>query len=280
MNNLIIASLLFAAAGVCWLGERQNVAAIRARNSALFAEANAIQQQAERERGLAARLEARLADRHAESNRIAAESAALRVEREAVARPPTTPQDEGHWPADRPYFYLSKKHLNGVRYMPLTERDEISDAAATLLGMTGGDRAHVNGALARAREELRKLELEIAVPTNAPRSLNGYKGEKTSYFIPRLPEDRFTKIQMNFGMTLAQRLGPNRTEILARRIGETMDQGSFGYSFDRVVTLIRDGETRRIAINNGESFTINQYSGEDWEREIPRDFAHFFSKEN
>lgn len=276
MNNLIIASLLLAAAGVCWLGERQTVAAIRSENAALAAEERAIQLRVDEETRLARRLETELVDRRAESNRVATESAAIRAQAEVVEKPPTNPAEEGHWPSDRPYFYLSKKHLAGVRYSPLTDRDEVSDAAATLLGMTGADRAHVNAALSRAREEIRQLELELAVPTNPPPSLNGYKGEKTSYFIPRLPDERFMKIQTNFGATLAQRLGPNRTQILARRIGETMDRGAFGFGFDRVITLIRDGETRRIAINNGQSFTINQFTAEEWRREIPREFAHLF----
>lgn len=279
MNNLLLAAIIVAGTSVIWFGAHRRVSDARAELAILETDRLAQAERANAAEAEARKLEASLEEEKARAASLQAAAEKLSAENPPEPPAPTSPTEEGFWPEVRPYFYLSKRHLESIRYWPITDSDTISESAATLLGMSSAERAEVNRGYREVREEIRELEASLAYSTNAPVSLSEYKGEKKSIFVPELPNEELEKIDANFRARLAQALGTQRGELLARRIAETYDWGAFGMGVNRVITLIKDEEFWRLAVNAGGNFTISHQRDEEGKSRVPRDYAHFFPEE-
>lgn len=280
MNNLFLAAIIVAGTSVTWFGAHRGVSSTRAELASLEKRRRAEGERARAAEADARKLETALEEEKARAASLEAAAEKLKAENPRELPAPTNPNEEGFWPEERPYFYLSKRHLESVRYWPITDNDTLSESAALLLGMNPEERAEANRAYGGVREQMRALEASLAFPTNAPASLAEYKGEKKSMFLPELPKEELAKIEANFRAALGRALGAQRGELLARRIGETYDWGAFGMGVNRVITLIKDGDFWRIAVNSGGNFTISHGGLAPGEKpRVQRDYAHLFPEE-
>jgi hypothetical protein len=205
----------------------------------------------------------------------------------AVVNPPQeneselTPQKEGFWPAEKPYFYLSKSRLEGLNYWPLTDaEDNLSDTARLLFGMSDEEARLADAANLNMQEKLRQLEIDHAVPTNTPPRFENWPGKKTTLYVTEIPQESVIAIMQEFGAALEQTLGPERAALLARRIDETMDGPAFNRIRGRSLTLIRDGDRIQLNELDGEgNMTSSRSAGSDGREEIPKPFRHLFPSE-
>jgi len=276
MNNLFLSAFILAASGALWFAAHTSIASARAEIRALAADRDIHIQSSESVAAETRRLVDAAAAKERELERLRVNVQTNFITSVIAPEPPSNPRIEGHWPKDRPYFYLSKKFLDALRYNPLTDSDTISDAAAKLMGMTEQERAAASAAYGQARDDSRRMELQSAYPTNAPDVLAHERGEKTSLFIPKLPPDQGKAMSDAFHARLRAALGAQRGDLLLMRIAETYDRSAFGIEADRTVTLIRSGKISKLAISSGGGYTMNQFADEDWEREFPREYAHLF----
>lgn len=277
MNNLILVALLFVAAGAFWAGENRQIAVAREDAAARMRRQQAVV-------ATTAQLKEKLAGLNFE---LSAERQAIEARRvelhKIVSEHPEmdelspTPADEGVWPNEKQYFYLSKNHLGAVRYQAVAEGDVVSDTAATLLGMSANEHAESTAAYRRMLAQLRGSETRLAIPTNAPARLDGYKGEKTSLFLPKFSTEDLNAISDGLRADLTRAVGAQRGELLASRVNETLERGAFGLDHDRTITVIQNGDDLHVAVSNDNGFTMTTVSkDEKGAPKIPAEYAHLF----
>src|SRR5258708_5563172 len=66
--------------------------------------------------------------------------------------PPMDPAREGLWPANKPYCYLSKKHLETIGFVPFAQEERLTSEAAILFGMSPVEKSAVNSVFQRFLE--------------------------------------------------------------------------------------------------------------------------------
>ncbi len=97
----------------------------------------------------------------------------------ASASPPAIDlSTEGAWPGDRPYFHLAKKYLASLGYDWVESGTRISPVAATLFGMTAGEKAEVDAALKKFRDDLSQAQRKHAelIPPTADANSDDHRG--------------------------------------------------------------------------------------------------------
>jgi hypothetical protein len=281
MNNLFIIAIA-GTIGLALVSTSQRSIAeteselviLRARSSAAAADANCSQTEMRRLERLFVTKKESLQKLRAEINiRAVAESTEPDLSE-------LNPQKEGFWPADKPYFYLSKTRLQGLYYFPFTDTDELSKTAVTLFGMTPEEERAANAVYADLREKIRQFELAHATPTNASTWIESWPGTKKSLYIEAMPREAIAALTQEFKSNLMQAIGAERGSILARRMDEDTDQNGWGLMRARTYTLIRDGERIQLSESYGEGNTMTSSSqNDDGKYEIPRHVRHLFSGE-
>ena len=187
-----------------------------------------------------------------------------------------TPQKEGFWPADKPYFYVSKSRLQGMTYW-LFDDDRLSKTTATLFGMTPEEERAANAAFANMQAQLHEIEIAHAVTTNAPAWVATWPGDKQSLYIQPVSRETIDALDQEFKANLAQAIGPERGAILARRIDEETDHNAYGLTKGRTFTLIRQGDSVQLAESYGSGNTRNSSEqSSDGHDVIPLRVRHLF----
>lgn len=192
-----------------------------------------------------------------------------------------TPQKEGFWPKDQPYFYISKSRLQGLGYWPLTDDNyRFSETAARLFGMSPEEEKAANAVYERLIDQIHESEVSHAIPTNTPAWIEGWPGTKKSFYIESLPIEESQKIEKEFKAALQNAIGEERGTLLARKIDETFDSSAFRLMRSRTLTLVRDGDKIQLCTSGDFGGTTTSHStagnGRD---EIPRYVRHLFSEE-
>jgi hypothetical protein len=284
MNNLILATILAATAAALCVRTQFHINGVAARNVQLaetIAGANAT---ARAKRAEVRRWESiATLERSAFYNLQAGATKPFETQMTEAQALPTNPAEEGYWPAQKEYFYLSKKHLRGLNYSPVTDEENISEAAGLLFGMSPTEVNEANETYHRMRAEIRALELARAFPTNAISSwIDKQPGNKTTIRVPKLPEEELNAILDRFKSGLQQTLGADRANLLNDRIQEVFQGGRFAYNSDRTFTIVRNGARVQYFVEDSRgssvSGTYTPVKGEpdDSTAGIPRDFAHLF----
>lgn len=153
-------------------------------------------------------------ERHAElSLDLAATAAELKVTSDIAlgARTEPDPATEGSWPADKPYFYLPKRHLADIGFSALTPDGEPTPEAIALLGLTPSERDDLRNAWADFRFDLQERQVQSAerMPdtnsiTDSNRRSIQFKLSSLSDDLPQLREQLDTRINDAVGSTRAQ----------------------------------------------------------------------------
>lgn len=189
------------------------------------------------------------------------------------------PQKEGFWPPDKPYFYISKERLQGLSYWPFTDNeDRLSKQAVMLFGMTAQEESAANAANFELREKLRQIEKASAIATNVPTQVADAPGTRMTYFVPAIPQETIEAINTEFKARLSEAIGPNRAELLARRIDETFRMSPNGMLQSRTLTLIRNGDKIQLVETDGENSTRSSTTDEEGRQVIPRAVRHLFEE--
>lgn len=190
-----------------------------------------------------------------------------------------TPQKEGFWPIDKPYFYISKAQLRGLGYWPFTDNeDRLSRQASLLFGMTPQEQSAANVAYLEMREKIRMLEKASAIATNTPIQVADSPGTKITYFIPAVPRETLDAMNAEFKGKLAEALGSVRADILSRRIDETFETSPHALTQPRTLTLVRDGDRIQLVESDGENTTRGSTTEDDGRQVIPRAVRHLFEE--
>jgi hypothetical protein len=184
-----------------------------------------------------------------------------------------TPQKEGFWPADKPYFYIAKTRLNGVLYWPFTSDDRLSDSAMKLFEMTLEEQRAANAAYRNFRDQLREVEAAHSSSTNPPTWIASWPGVKKSVYVEPIPREEIAAVDQQFHADLSGAIGDERASLLFRRIIEETEGAEYGLARGRIFTLIREGDHYRIAQSYGEGNTMTTSSTRD---DILREVRHLF----
>lgn len=284
MNNLILASILTATAAALCVRTQTNLNAAAAQNAQLAESVATAKAAAEAKRAEIRHWESiATLEASAKENMQTTASKTNQSQAPQVEAIPTNPTDEGFWPSQKEYFYLSKKHLRGLGYSPVTEEENISEVSALLFGMSPDELKQSNDAYHQMRAEIRALELSAAYPTNAISSwINDLPGTKTTIRVPKLSEEDLNAIKTHFLSGLQEAVGPDRANLLNDRIQEAFQGGRFAYDSERTFTIIRNGAKVQYFVEDSRGssvsgmYTPGNNEPEDSTQGIPRDFAHLF----
>jgi hypothetical protein len=221
MKKFLLIALTLAVTIAVWRVRHDQRLRLATENDRLTAEAAHLRgrmqladtaRQSARERSFALRQELK--------SRAAAARASV-ADLQSAATPPVAPDasHQGGWPQGAGYLYLSKQYLTNASYQ-LLNGNELSDTAATLLGLSPVERAAVNQSFADLFNQFRGLEAErmerVTLPVNWERAatLLGAKIESgIVYHIPGLTAD-VENIRQTFSQQVEQTLGSSRAQLL------------------------------------------------------------------
>jgi multidrug efflux pump subunit AcrA (membrane-fusion protein) len=251
MNPLLLLFLTasFSASLVLW--QQQAIDTLRAATTRLSAQLLQARNTFESEQAALASARARLKQLEVDLQLAKQERAALAAA-EALSLP--TPEQEGWWPQNRPYFYLAKAYLSKVRFegrpvtvdahsgneakSPFARGDYLwasyrpfSDAGlnphlAVLLGMSDEEVTAVNGAYSALVRGLREVEAARIQRVEPPKP----DDDDGCVIVARLPSltAETQPLLESWEQTLTQSLGASRSEILrehaTRYFDEDLDQ--------------------------------------------------------
>ena len=189
---------------------------------------------------------------------LEAELQTLKQERSTLASAPAlqlpTPEQEGWWPAKRPYFYLAKKYLTQMRFdsrpvvgslltttntdNPLATGDyfwlmyqpfsdaELNPHLAMLLGMSDEEVSSVNDLYGEFVRNVRAVEAAHIQRVDPPEP----DGDYGRFIVARMPAltTETRPLLEHWEQTLDQMLGPTRSGILRehakRHFEENLDR--------------------------------------------------------
>ncbi|MEJ2008998.1 MAG: hypothetical protein P8Z30_12730 [Acidobacteriota bacterium] len=230
MSNLIITFVTLLTAGVLLVNQRASLGRVRDANRQLVSQIGVLHSRADDLTKRRVRLQRRLSD--AQNLLAAAGMKSVAVpQKPSEAIVPPDPTRHGGWPARVPYFYLPKKDLDSVGYR-LFENNRLTDGAATLFGMTTGEREAVDAAYDDLWRKFRELEIEQMKPMALPNDWEAlperspwrllitpylWKQAKANgciaYYLPSL-EKESAALSNEFASTLEQTLGTVRAGCL------------------------------------------------------------------
>jgi hypothetical protein len=190
------------------------------------------------------------------------------------------PQKEGFWPADKPYFYISKERLRGLSYWPFNDGDgTLSRQAVMLFGMTPQEENAANAAYSEARAKIHAHEKSAAIATNTPTHVATSPGTKTTYTIPAFPREAADAINEEFKSALNEAIGPARGGLLGKRIDEVFEASSYALTKTRTLTLVRNGDKIQLVESDGHgNITSSSTTDDDGQQVIPHHVRHLFEE--
>lgn len=259
MRNVIIASVLLTASGSVLMYQRGALAKTRGETETLAKESGILERKIEEQRASLQDME----ERGAEQKRSLA-GAAEKLSQARAAYVPVSPQmpdpaNEGHWPKERPYFYLAKKHIPAVNYEAFNQVGGVSDEAAALYGMTKEERGEIDAGIQTMFVQFHERELDGALPTNTPPSVASQrKGEKISVFVPA--SDILESVKAELVQKVNGVLGAERAALFLERAQESENQFDSFSKEDRVVTFVPETEDKGEVIISGKwGMSFNYY---------------------
>jgi hypothetical protein len=214
-----------------------------------------------------------------------------------------TPEQEGWWPANRPYFYLAKKYLTRIRfegrpqaiglqpgdafkgafapreyiwmdYQPFSD-GRINPHLAILLGMSDEEVTAVNGSYADFLREVRRIEAANIQRVEPPQP----DADNGPVVVARLPTlgSEIQPVLGSWDQALDQALGSSRGQIL-----RNLAQQYFDEKLDKLGAEPREFLRTGFGLNvrytdpwgnhsfNAVTFNLNSVDPTDWE------YSHLF----
>jgi hypothetical protein len=249
MNPLLLLLLAVGASAGLTFWQQQSINGVRAKSARLSQQLLEIRSSIEGEQGDLDSARARLKQLEADLLKLGQERAAL-GNQQTVALP--TPEQEGWWPAKRPYFYLGKKYLTQVRfdgrpvivtagtqistnadnplamgeYMWMTcgpfSDEGLSPHMAMLLGMTDEEVASVNDVYGEFVRNLHAVEAAHIQRVDPPERDSQYG----TLIVARMPvlTSEMQPILDHWEQELDRVLGPTRAGILKEHARRYFDE--------------------------------------------------------
>jgi hypothetical protein len=282
MNNLFIVALAGALGFALFCKTQTAIAAIADDTARTGAQLKALAGEAAKAQGEARRLEKLFITQKESIQTLRADFNVLSAREGAKVEDSSelNPQKEGFWPADKPYFYISKERLRGLSYWPFNDGDgSLSKQAVMLFAMTPQEESAANAAYSQARGKIHTLDKSAAVATNTPARLESRPGTKTTYIIPAFPRDAADAINQEFKSALNAALGPERGSLLSKRIDEVFEAGPYALTQTRTLTLIRNGDKIQLVEMDPEgNTTSSSTTDEEGNQVIPHHVRHLFEE--
>lgn len=208
MNSLFASGLVLATAGAFWLQQQNRLHRYQSSAAALDAETSLARNELDRISARQQELESSLprirAELQAQHARLVAPVAPL-----AAPDPRRSPEFEGLFPTNQPYFYLPKKLLSNFDLEPF-EDGQLSAAAALLFQITEPERLAIDEAN-QARED-RVVEIESAnvERIDPPEPLPG--PGSPAFVVARLPSlsPELAELDSTFRQAVVNILGEDR----------------------------------------------------------------------
>jgi hypothetical protein len=241
MNNLILALFVLASASVVWISQRNSMQTVRKANHKLNIDlANAGVRRLETATALTNAQETLSARR----NELAAMRHEVAKPREAIPSslvPRLDPAREGLWPVDKPYCYLSKKHLETIGFVPFAQEERLSSEAAILFGMSPAEKSAADSVFQSFLERTRQLHLAHAEPVEPAPGANSGNHREISYRIPALANE-FREVRTLLADELRQAIGHSRADLFLKRANSELDQvyGQYGGNSGYTVKFYAD----------------------------------------
>jgi hypothetical protein len=278
MKNLIIAFATAVTASVVLFNQHASLGKIGDANQRLLSQAAVLHARSDHLEDRRASLEQTLSEKQQLADSIPQPHSEIPAPTVVI---PPAPDREGGWPTTTPYFYLPKKDLGSVGYR-LFMNNRLTDEAATLFGMTAGERELVDAAYDDLWRKFRQLEIEKMQPSEMPARRDdmaesspwNYVNPRlwtngigyVAYYIPSL-KDEADLLSTQFSATVGQTLGATRAGYLldaasAEIAGKLADLGRTARLVGFVQAQERDGTKPfvYVIVNagiNGTTRTIN-----------------------
>lgn len=197
------------------------------------------------------------------------------------SQPLPGPDQEGRWPAEKPYFYLDKRLLRSVRLREqnlqntLFEGRQLNRHMTDLLGMTEAESAAVEEAYGNLRQQVRVIE------SAAIQRLEPPEVDAQGQVLARLPG---LKVQVEpvldqFLAELRETLGPSRAEVLAHHVRNFLNHYYDALGLVAREFLLQEGTlTVRYTdpVTNRRSVKYRSYSLPSIQAEADWEYAHLF----
>lgn len=260
MKNVILAGLVFASTATVLVYQRASVAQARENTGELLERKQSIASSVETERRRIQELEERKKLHEGELKTLRKQVETEQAEQRVIAIEELQPQFEGHWPKERPYFYLAKKHIPGLGYDALNHGDGLlSRGAAAVFGMSAMEQRAVNDALRSVQERMREHESQAAYITNAPALVEGQRREqKVSVFLPANPD--LKALEGEFAADVRSAVGDKRATLFLQRVRENQGRIESFSGKDRILTIIpKDDFSGEVIISTGGGTMFNHY---------------------
>ena len=260
MRNAILAGLVFASTATVLVYQRAAVAEAREKIDALTERQRAIQAGLGMEHSRIKELEKRQKSHQTELALVREQVEEQKAGQRIINLEELRPQLEGHWPKERPYFYLAKKHIPSLGYDALNHSDGmLSRGAAAVFGMNAMEQRAVNDALRSVQESMRMQELREAYITNTPAFVEGQRrGEKISVFLPASLD--LKTLEQEFVANVRSALGEERAAMFLQRARENQRQIESFSGKDRILTIIpKDDFSGEIIISTAGGTMFNYY---------------------
>ena len=214
MNNLMLSSLVFAAGAIVWSGQHVSLKHARDEARALTADLAAAQITRYATSAAFSEAQASLVARRDETKSAQVElDTAMREARTANPVPPIDPASEGYWPADRPYFYLSKKYLGTIGYPGFTKDHHLSAAAALLFGLTGAEKSAVDAACNSFYDRVDESQFSHAERLDSKPGINTDNHREISFRVP-IMSNELSEARSTMSAGIREAIGEERARYL------------------------------------------------------------------
>jgi hypothetical protein len=169
-----------------------------------------------------------------------------------ILPPPHAPEIEGLWPANEKWFYLAKEHLPKLGFPFLTADGSLTDEATLLFGLSPGERAELESAIAKSVIAIHEVELARLEPEPVPDWLRRMhpKYESEGFRSPALGEER-AAIETDLRQAMKGVVGEHRADLLFQVLDQHLkrDWDDWGRYSRRIVLLTPIAPPRRPMVS-------------------------------
>jgi hypothetical protein len=217
MNPILASGLVLATAGVVWFQQQHRLQQLRSAAVTRAEELAVVRTEQDRVSTRQGELEAAVPRLRIELRDLG-ERLRATPPTEAPSERRRTPELEGRFPADQPYFYLPKALLRNFELEPF-EDGQLTAAATVLFQLTEPERLAVNEAYQAREDRVIALETGRVERVDPPERLSGDGVE--SYVVARLPSlaPELAELEVRFRQAVGEVLGTDRAARFLEHAG-------------------------------------------------------------
>ncbi len=229
MNNLTFGTAVLASAATLCFIQHARQLNMRSSSAELTGQLRTAEEQLASTRTNLYDLQKRLAARQIRLHGAEADLAAAETEAMQAVPPDPDPAKEGAWPAAQPYFYVAKRRLKDIGYLPILPNDQVAPTAAALFAMSPQERAAVEAAARDFRQGLNSLELEHAQKLDPAPGVNTDDHREVSFRVPAVTNG-VEQLAQSFNAAVTSALGAERGGLFLDHANDWLDREAREFS--------------------------------------------------